>query len=319
MGSRIASDLHARGHVVAAAADIDPRRHGPLARVLAGATPESVQVGSLEEALATPGLDAAVVATSSDLAACAATFRSILSAGLSIVSTCEELVFPRLRHPALADELDALARAHGARLLGTGVNPGYVMDALPLFASAACLHVRHALVERIQDATTRRIPFQQKIGAGLSLRAFEARVAEGTLRHVGLLESLHAIAHGLGLMLDSWEETLSPVIASTALTCGLGPIAPGAAAGVRQEARGTKDGKVLVELVFQAAIAQPDPRDRIALDADPPIDMVLRGGVHGDVATSAIVVNALGSLLSAPPGLRLMSEIPLVRGAWARL
>lgn len=257
--------------------------------------------------------DAAVVTTASDLRACADTFRTLLRRGFTIVSTCEELVWPWLRHRRLADELDALARRHNGRLLGTGVNPGMMMDALPLFASAVCKHVRAVEIHRIQDASTRRLPFQRKIGAGLSRRDFAAGIKAGWLRHVGLGESMHLIAASLGWKVSAWRESIGPVIADRPVRCGLGPIPAGHARGVRQTATATVGGKPAIRMVFQAAIGQrePAPQDRIILRGTPDLDLVIAGGVHGDIATSAITLNCVRALLAAPPGLHTMASIPM--------
>ena len=245
-------------------------------------------------------VDCVVATTQSDLSDCAPLFRDLLSRGQSVVSTCEELTWPWLRHPSLSDELHALALAHGGRLLGTGVNPGFLMDSFPVAAARAARRVDRVTVYRIQDATSRRLPFRQKIGAGLSDVAFSAKVADGSLRHVGLGESMHFMAHYLGLPIDDWHESLGPV---------RGP--DGGITGVRQEAHGTQAGRVRVELVFQAAIGQDDPHDRLVLQGDPDLDVTWRGGVHGDVATSAMVQNSIHPLLAAKPGLHTMASIPL--------
>ncbi len=304
---------------VVAAVDIDPALAG---RRLSEVVPEcgyDCRVdGSLGAVRNWDEIDGALVCTSSDLARCAPTLRDLLSRGVSVVSTCEELLYPWLRHRALAEELHALAVKNGARLLGTGVNPGFLMDTLPVAASAVCRSVRRVHVWRIQDATTRRIPFQQKIGAGLDDAAFAARIREGTLRHVGLGESLHFVAHYLGLDIDRWEESIGPVKAERDLTCALGPIPRGRAAGVRQVGRGWARGaptgaEPVVQLEFQAAIGQADPHDRVLLESEPPIDLVLKGGVHGDVATVAITVNCVAPLLNAPPGLHTMATIAPAR------
>jgi len=231
-----------------------------------------------------------------------------------VVSTCEELLFPWLRHAGAAAELEALCRRTGGRVLGTGVNPGFLMDTLPVVMTAVCRSVRRVECRRIQDAGTRRVPFQRKIGAGADEGEFRRRVREGTLRHVGLGESLHFIAQAMGWTIASWHETIDPVPADRDLVCELGRIPRGHAAGVRQVAEGVSAGRgVVVRLEFQAAIAQPDPHDRVLIDGEPPIDLVIRGGVHGDVATSAIVLNAVPTLLAAPPGLHTMATIPPVR------
>jgi 4-hydroxy-tetrahydrodipicolinate reductase len=178
--------------------------------------------------------------------------------------------------------------------------------------------VRSLEIERVQDASTRRIPFQKKIGAGLDLAAFEREVAAGRLRHVGLGESLHFLAHHLGFPLERWDETLAPVVASGPLTCALGPIRAGQAAGVRQVAEGWVGGVPVLRLTFQAAIGQRDPHDRVRVDGDPPLDLVLQGGVHGDVATSALLLNALPALAEARPGLHTMASVRPLRSV-ARL
>lgn len=312
LGRQIAADLYARGlGRVVAAVDVAPELAGrPLSELVPGA--DGVTVAGELAAAAAAEVDCAVVATSSDLARCAPTLRELLARGTAVVSTCEELLWPALRHPELAAELDALARERGARLLGTGVNPGFLMDTLPALLSGACRSVRAIEAWRIQDAASRRLPFQVKIGAGLDDAAFAARVAEGRLRHVGLGESLHLLAHCAGLAIERWEESIEPVRATRDLESGVGPIPAGRAAGVRQVATGHSGGRAVARLEFVAAVGQPDPSDGVRIDGEPAIELVIRGGVHGDVATCAIVLNAIPSLLAAPPGLQTMASVPLV-------
>ncbi len=302
---------------IVAAVDIDPNLIG---RSLSQVVPECGFTTAIEPDLDRvrnwSEIDAALVCTSSDLSRCAPTLKFLIARGLPIVSTCEELLFPWLRHNALANELHALALKHHARLLGTGVNPGFLMDTLPLAASAVCRSVHRVKVWRIQDATARRIPFQQKIGAGLDDNQFAARVREGSLRHVGLGESLHFVAHYLGFDIDKWDETIEPVKSDRDLTCSLGAIPKGKATGVRQVAKAWARGsssadEPLIQMEFQAAIGQADPHDRVLLESEPPIDLILRGGVHGDVATVAITLNCIAPLLASPPGLHTMATIPL--------
>src|SRR6185295_16738689 len=240
---------------------------------------------------------------------CEMTFRELLRRGKAVVSTCEELVYPWLRHVALAEELDELAKKNGGRLLGTGVNPGFLMDALPAFMTSVCKHVKGVACYRIQDASVRRIPFQKKIGVGLDDAQFAAKVADGSLRHVGLGESLHFIAHYVGLPIERWEEDISPVKADRDMVSGVGPVARGRCSGVRQVARGYYDEREVVHLEFQAAIGQSEPYDRVKIEGEPGLDVVIPGGVHGDTATCAIVVNAIPKILAAAPGLHTMATI----------
>ncbi|MBY0312401.1 MAG: hypothetical protein K2W85_10050 [Phycisphaerales bacterium] len=323
LGKIIVSDLAMRGiGVITQAVDIDPAIIGkPLSSVVPECGFACTIRSSIAEAVSAAGgvknFDAALLTTSSDLARCMPSLRELANLGMPVVSTCEELLYPWLRHQNLADELHALCLNSGARMLGTGVNPGFLMDTLPVALTAVCRNVRSVRIARIQDATTRRIPFQQKIGAGLDDAAFAAKVKEGTLRHVGLGESLHFVSRYLGLNVDRWEETIEPVKADRDLSCGLGPIPKGRAAGVRQVAMGWAKGAApsadpVIQLEFQAAIAQADPRDEINLDADPPIKMIIPGAVHGDVATSAITLNAVPAIINAKPGLHTMATVPMV-------
>lgn len=319
LGQRVVADLIERevGEVVAACDSAESIAGKTLDRVVKGASKSVRVVESLDHVEDWSDIDCAIVTTSSDLRACVPTFRTLLSKGVAVVSTCEELVWPWLRHPALAEELESMAMRFGGRLLGTGVNPGYLMDAVPVFATTVCRRVEAIEVHRYQDATTRRIPFQKKIGATLDAKAFAKGVKEGWLRHVGLGESLHFIAAAMNWHVGDWKETIEPVVATKAMKCGLGPIKKGDACGVRQVATGKVGGKVKIKLVFQAAIGQksPPPQDRVLVRGEPNVDLSFNGGVHGDIATSAITINSIHSLKAAPPGLHTMASIPLVKFA----
>lgn len=328
LGKLIVADAAKRGiATVVASVDVDPAIVGvPLSKIVPACPWNERVFGTIKEAVgagsATSRFDAAVVTTSSDLTKCEGTLRELIALGLPVVSTCEELLFPWLRHKKLADDLHAACLKTGARVLGTGVNPGFLMDTLPVAATAVCRGVSSVKAWRIQDATTRRVPFQQKIGAGLDTQAFAKKVKEGTLRHVGLGESLHFVAHYLGLKIDAWEESIEPVIADRDMTCTLGAIPKGRCAGVRQVAKGwavgaPKTDAPLVELEFQAAIGQSDPHDRVLIQGEPPIDLIVRGGVHGDIATSAITLNAIPAIIAARAGLHTMATVPMVRFAHA--
>jgi len=314
LGQKIVSDLYARGlGEVVAAVDSASEFEGRLLSDLVPQTGAAVPIQRNFDALADwSGFDAAIVTTSSDLGRCAPTMRELLGHGMAVVSTCEELCWPWLRHDKLARELDKLAKEHGGRLLGTGVNPGFLMDTFPVAATAISRTVRSVEVHRFQDASTRRIPFQKKIGVGLDEEQFHLQIKAGTLRHVGLGESLHFLAQQFGFQIERWDETIEPIKTERDLESGLGPVKRGKACGVRQQARGWADGRQVVTLEFRAAIGLVDPHDRVIVQGEPPIDLVWKGGVQGDIATSAIVLNSIGPLRAAPAGLHTMATIPLV-------
>lgn len=311
LGVRIAGDL-IRRRVGAIAGAVDPAHAGRgLAELVAGADPAVRVVASVDELAG--AFDAAIVSTVSDLPGCAPVLHALIDRKIHVVSTCEELSYPWNRHPELAGELMQRALGMGVHVVGTGVNPGFVMDALPVALTTVCHAVRRVEIHRIQDASLRRLPFQAKIGATLSVEEFEARAAAGTVRHVGLAESIGMIAGALGLRVDRVDESIAPVVADAELGCGLGVIAAGAVRGVHQEARAYAGDREVIALVFQAAIGEPSPRDHVIVEGEPDLQLVIPGGVHGDVATSAITINTIVGLLdrAGAPGLHTMSTLPL--------
>ena len=301
---------------IVGAVDADPAKVGQDVGVLAGLAPLGVVVKpDIAQALAGQAADVVLLTTSSALTRIADQLKQILPFGVHVVSSCEELSYPWRTNPALAGEIDELAKKHGVSVLSTGVNPGFLMDFLPIAMTGVCKSVRQVTVERIQDATFRRIPFQKKIGAGLTQAEFQAKVEQGVLRHVGLTESVQMIASRLGWRLDSTSDEIAPVVAETDVPLGDGVIEAGKVLGVRQIGRGIVNGREAITLFFRAAIGEPESRDRIIIDGEPSIDSCIKGGVNGDVATCAILVNALPAVMKARPGLRTMADIePLACG-----
>jgi len=234
----------------------------------------------------------------------------IVRNGLPIVSTCEELSYPWETSFAMATQIDKTAKNTNVAVLGTGVNPGFLMDALPCFLTAVCQRVERVSVSRIQNAAFRRIPFQKKIGAGLDIEQFESLKATGSLRHVGLTESVQLIADSMGWELSKTEDIITPVIAEKEIRTDAMVVPAGFAAGVNQVGRGWVDGDEKITLHFKAAVGEPESYDKVEIQGEPDITSTISGGVNGDVATCAITINALNQILMVPPGLRTMAEMP---------
>jgi 4-hydroxy-tetrahydrodipicolinate reductase len=184
------------------------------------------------------------------------------------------------------------------------------MDFLPTVLTAPCQNVKKVEVWRVQDASVRRIPFQQKIGAGLTLEEFEVKRKSGTLRHVGLPESMDFIANRLGWKLDRNVETLEPIIAGKDIDTGYKPISKGMVCGVHQVGRGFIGDKEVIILNFRATVGEPDSYEKVHIDGEPAIQSKISGGVNGDIATCAITLNTVRSVLAADPGLKTMGDIP---------
>ncbi|NCO34519.1 MAG: hypothetical protein AUJ92_10690 [Armatimonadetes bacterium CG2_30_59_28] len=310
LGQKVVQFAVERGLEIVAAVDLAPDKVGRDLGESCGLAPLNVPVrGSIAEALTDSKPDVAVVTTVSSLAKLEPTITELAQSKVSMVSTCEELFFPWITQPELARRIDETCRENGVSCLGTGVNPGFLMDYLTTILTGLCQKVRSVNVWRLQDASIRRVPFQEKIGAGLTLEQFKEKAATGVLRHVGLLESVDFIAHQLGWKLDSRTESLKPVVANVEVTTGHKPIATGMSRGVEQIARGFVDHQEIITLTFRASVGEPESVDGIAIHGNPSVHAAIPGGVNGDIATCAIALNAIPSLLNATPGLKTMGDI----------
>jgi 4-hydroxy-tetrahydrodipicolinate reductase len=234
-------------------------------------------------------------------------------AGISVVSSCEELVFPQLREPSLARRLDRICHRTGARIVGTGVNPGFVMDLLPVCLTGVSREVRAVHVQRVVDASTRREPLQRKIGSGLAPRQFRHLLKEGRAGHAGLKESLALIAHCLGWKVKTITESGDAVVANRPIQTEYLRVKKGQTCGLHQRAEGRIGGKVVLSLDLRMYLDAPNAHDAIQIEGKPPLNLVMPGGVAGDHATVAALVNTAPRLLCAQPGLILITDLPVPR------
>jgi len=295
------------------AADPAPDKAGrPLSELLGGAFPgvpirPSAAALYGETAAARGRSDVVLLCTGSRLHVVLPQIEEAIQAGFHIVSTCEELAYPELRHLPMARQIDRLAKEKGVAVLGTGVNPGLVMDRLVLAVASACVRVDSVRVTRVVDAAKRRGPLRAKVGAGMTPEDFAAGVASRKLGHVGLSESAAIIALGLGLPIHEITETIEPVLADRE-TDG---VAPGRVLGLHQVALVQAGDEVKVSLDLTMAVGAENPSDRIDIEGDPPVHVVVAGGFHGDRSTIGTVVNAVPFIVGSEPGLKNVVTIPL--------
>lgn len=257
-------------------------------------------------------VDVALVLTSSSLKKVAATISECVRVGLDVLSLCEELSYPFTREPSLALELDQLARNAGKTILGTGINPGYLMDLLPIALTAPCQQVDRIHVTRCMNSSHRRASFQKKIGTGMSQNDFKKAIAEKIITgHVGLVESIQMIDSALELGLDRIEELPpEPVLASTETVTPFATVHEEDVLGLRSRAIGTKGGENLVTLDF-VAFAEASPEyDEVRIEGLPSICQRIEGGLQGDYGTVGMIVNMIPQIVQAPPGLLTMKDVP---------
>ncbi|MEE9262380.1 MAG: dihydrodipicolinate reductase [Dehalococcoidia bacterium] len=314
IGGRLAKLVSQRKNLqIVGAIDIDEAKVGrDLGELMGSDTKLGVVVSKDAEAvLKDSRADVVLHSTSSSLNTALPQFRQIIQAGSNIVSTCEELSFPEAQNSELGKELDQLAKRHNVTVLGTGVNPGFVMDAWVIAVATLCQDVQRVQVTRVVDASTRRQPLQKKIGAGLSVEEFKKLVQAKTVRHVGLTESIAMIAASLGWKLDEIDDTVEPAVAETRVKSEYITVEPGQAAGVRQIGRGFKDGKEVITLDLSMYIGAQEPHDTVKITGTPDLETTFKGGVPGDIATASVVVNCISRVVEAQPGLVTMKDLTL--------
>jgi 4-hydroxy-tetrahydrodipicolinate reductase len=314
IGAGVARQLLARSNFrIVAAVDIDPAKAGKdLGELLGLGKPTGVKVtADAPAAIRKTKPQAAVLCTSSSLKRVWPQLESVLKLKLPVVSTTEELSYPWLSNRALARKIDAAAKKAKVAVVGTGVNPGFAMDALPIALTAICERVDALRVERIQDARIRRLPFQQKIGSGLTPEQFAEKVKELSVRHVGLTESVAMIADALGWKLDRVTDEIQPKIAQAPVESQFLKVAAGRVCGIVQDGLGYVDGEPRIALHMEAYLGAPQTYDRVVVEGSPRLDVKADGGYHGDVATASITVNTIPSVLKAAPGLHTMRSLAL--------
>jgi 2,4-diaminopentanoate dehydrogenase len=298
---------------IVGAIDHDPEKIGKDVGEVIGAVdaPWGVKISGDARSVLEQSADVVIHTTSSSLGEVMEQLLMCLDVGSCVVSTCEELAYPYRTHPELAAKLDTAAKESGVALVGTGVNPGFVMDKLLITLAAVSQRIEHAKAVRIVDAGKRRLPLQKKIGAGMSVEEFRAKVKEGVIKHVGLPESVAMVADSLGLAVDEITETIEPKVAEEQVRTEFLTVEAGQAAGVHQIARGLAGGKELIYMELQMYVGAKDPSDTVELKGLPNISLAVPGGTHGDIATASVAVNSIPGILEAASGLRTSRDLPL--------
>jgi len=269
---------------------------------------------SIDSVLSNVKADIAVHATSSFLKNTYLQIASIVKHGANVVSTCEELSYPYLTEPKLAAELDSLAKKHNVTVLGTGINPGFLMDTLVITLTAVCQKIEKIKAVRVMNAATRRLPFQKKIGAGLTVEEFKQRIKTKQITgHVGLEQSVAMISDALKWNLDKIvAESVEPVAAKKTVESANIEVRAGQVAGLRQKAKGILKNEEVIILDFQAYIGAEEEYDAITIEGVPNVKQRIQPCVHGDKGTVAMVVNSIPKVINAPAGLLTMKDLPVL-------
>ncbi|NHJ05779.1 MAG: dihydrodipicolinate reductase [Candidatus Heimdallarchaeota archaeon] len=275
--------------------------------------PELVISQNLGELLSTGQTDVVIIATSSFFEIIAPMILQAVDAGANVISLCEQLSFPLVFHKELSVKIDKAAKEKNVTVTGSGINPGYLMDLLPIVLTAPCQTVEKIHVTRMMNSSKRRIPFQKKIGTGLTEEEFKRKINEKEITgHVGLEESMQMISAALGMDLEEIIE-LPPkaMITEREIDGPEGKVPKGYVCGLNSRGVAKKDGKEVIILDFIAYAGDHEEYDSIEITGIPGIKQIIKGGVHGDVGTASMIVNLIPNVYYANAGLLTMKDLPV--------
>ena len=301
------------GFRIVGAVDIDPTKAGrDLADIAGVGRKLRIKISAdARKTIKATKPDVVVLCTLSSLKKVLPLMEEILKLKVPIVSTTEELAYPTGANMKYARALHEMAKKAKVAVLGTGVNPGFTMDALPVMLTGVCERVDSIRVDRVQDARVRRLPFQQKIGTGLTREQFQRKVDDSSVRHVGLAESVSMIADAMGWKLDKITDEIQPKMATETVASEFLAVDAGYVCGIVQDGIGYQDGKPIITLHMEAYLGAPESYDAVEITGSPMIKSKIAGGVHGDVATASIAVNSIPKILRVTPGLHTMLDMPI--------
>ncbi len=322
MGSGIARAVAERRDMeVVGAIDTDPAKIGrPLSEFAGnGATGDSRVVATLEEAMAA-NPDLFVIATASLVRDVFPRIMEALECGKHVVTTAEEMAYPWAAEPELCARMDEAARRKGVAVLGTGINPGFVMDLLPIALSAACTDVRRVRVTRVNDLSPFGPTVLREQGVGLTVEAFRQGVSNGTVEgHVGFVQSIAMVSDALGLGIDRIEQFREPIVSTVRREEKGIVVEPGMVAGCRQTGYGYRNGEAVIEMIHPQQIHPHlegiQTGDTIEIFGNPDIRLEIKPEIPGGTGTVALIVNSVPLVLRARPGLLTLLDLPVPRCA----
>ncbi len=240
----------------------------------------------------------------------------IVERGINAISIAEEMACPAAQEPELAKQLDEMARKHNVTILGTGINPGFVLDQLVINLSGACLNVKHIEASRINDLSPFGKTVMETQGVGTTPEVFAAGIKDGSIvGHIGFPESIRMISDAIGLGVDKIDETREPIISNTHRETPVVKVEPGMVAGCRHIAVGYSKGVEVIKLIHPQQIhphvEKVDTGDYIKIQGDPNINMSIKPEIPGGKGTMAVAVNMIPLVVKAPAGLKRMSDLPI--------
>lgn len=244
---------------------------------------------------------------------------TILKSKKNCITIAEEMAYPYTIDKELSEKLDLIAKENGVTLLGTGVNPGFVLDTLVVVLTAACRKIERIKAARINDLSPFGDTVMKTQGVGISPQEFEKGIKDGSIvGHIGFLQSIPLVAKALGIEIDEIQETREPIISNTYRKTEYVEVFPGMVAGCRHIAYGIKNGErvIIMEHPQQVLpnLENIKTGDYIEITGDPNISLSITPETPGGIGTIALAVNMIPQVLASAPGLKTMIDLPLPHG-----
>ncbi len=243
----------------------------------------------------------------------------IVELGINVISTAEEMAYPKAKEPKLAEEIDKLAKANGVSVLGTGINPGLMMDLLVILMTGACTDVEYVKAERVNSLSPFGPAVMEEQGVGITLDEFNKKSAVGHLAgHVGFNESVTMICDAIGWKLDkAVEQTMAPIVSNVLRKTKYAEVKPGNVAGCTMKGFGHVGGKLAVEMIhpqqIEPQLEGTDTGDYVVIKGTPNINLANKPEVPGGIGTIAMCINMIPQIINARPGLHTMIDLPVPR------
>lgn len=297
-----------------------PERHGDdLGHVVGDGQRLGVRVsGDATEMLARARPDVVLHATTSFMEEAFGELVTAIRCGANVITIAEEMAYPWVTEPERAREADSLAKRYGVSVLGTGINPGFVLDSLILMLTGVCARVDRIRGVRVNDLSPYGPTVMRTQGVGRTPEEFERGLREGTIvGHVGFRQSMGMIAAALGWRLDQVRELREPIISTTRRAAAHAVVEPGMVAGCRHTAHGLRGDRCVITLEHPQQIRPEvegiETGDYISIEGEPPVNLAIKPEIPGGIGTVALAVNMVPAVLEANPGLKTMTDLPLPR------
>ncbi|MDR3673645.1 MAG: 2,4-diaminopentanoate dehydrogenase [Holophaga sp.] len=324
MGSGMAEVLlRKQGVDIVGVCDVHPDRMGrsiyELLGVPRGGREDVIVQGDITQVIRRGSADVVLLATDSYTRKAFDKIKLIVELGINVLTTAEEMAYPKAKEPELAAELDRLAKANGVSILGTGINPGLIMDLLVILMTGACTDVETIKAERVNSLSPFGPAVMEEQGVGLSPEVFRKQSASGHLAgHVGFNESVNMICDAIGWKLDApVAQSMEPIISKVPRRTKYVDVKPGHVAGCTMKGIGTVGGRRAVEMVHpqqvEPQLEGTETGDYVVIKGVPNVNLANKPEVPGGIGTIAMCINMIPQVINARPGLHTMIDLPVPR------